>query len=156
MAGTNNYIPDYTWHVITCPCLDTCVWHTCPQMENGLIQDCTIMVCYTFAEWHATMQAHCKLVDTKYRGVYWMEWPLRTATATHRIHIGHLSLAIAALFIIKCTRSYRTTTTSKEAVIHRPYHLRNRLYRIMNILEWRAVYALTRGLFWCLFPGLES
>ena len=28
--------------------------------------------------------------------------------------------------------------------------------RIMNVLEWRTVSALTRGLFWCLFPELRS
>ena len=26
----------------------------------------------------------------------------------------------------------------------------------MYVLAWRAVYALTRGLFWCLFPQLRS
>ena len=29
-------------------------------------------------------------------------------------------------------------------------------YRIMYVLAWRTVYALTRGLFWCLFPELRS
>ena len=28
--------------------------------------------------------------------------------------------------------------------------------RIMYVLEWRTVSALTRGLFWCLFPNLRS
>ena len=28
--------------------------------------------------------------------------------------------------------------------------------RIMYALEWRTVSALTRGLFWCLFPELQS
>ena len=26
----------------------------------------------------------------------------------------------------------------------------------MYVLEWQTVYALTRGLFWCLFPELRS
>ena len=26
----------------------------------------------------------------------------------------------------------------------------------MYVLEWRIVSALTRGLFWCLFPELQS
>ena len=32
------------------------------------------------------------------------------------------------------------------------------LYRIMYVLAWRTVYnyALTGGLFWCLFPELRS
>ena len=30
------------------------------------------------------------------------------------------------------------------------------IYRIMCVLAWRNVYALTRGLFWCLFPELRS
>ena len=29
-------------------------------------------------------------------------------------------------------------------------------YRIMYVLAWRTVYALTRGLFWCLFSELRS
>ena len=29
-------------------------------------------------------------------------------------------------------------------------------YRIMNVLEWRTVYALIRGLFWCSFSELRS
>ena len=29
-------------------------------------------------------------------------------------------------------------------------------YRIMYVLAWRTVCALTRGLFWCLFPELRS
>ena len=29
-------------------------------------------------------------------------------------------------------------------------------YRIMYVLEWWTVYALTRGLFWCLFPELRT
>ena len=29
-------------------------------------------------------------------------------------------------------------------------------WRIMYLLEWRTVSALTRGLFWCLFPELRS
>ena len=29
-------------------------------------------------------------------------------------------------------------------------------YRIMYALPWQTVYALTRGLFWCLFPELHS
>ena len=28
--------------------------------------------------------------------------------------------------------------------------------RIMHVIEWRIVSALTRGLFWCLFPELRS
>ena len=28
--------------------------------------------------------------------------------------------------------------------------------RIMYVLAWRTVHALTRGLFWCLFPELRS
>ena len=31
-----------------------------------------------------------------------------------------------------------------------------RIYKIMNVLAWRTVYALTRGLFWCLFPELRE
>ena len=38
----------------------------------------------------------------------------------------------------------------KEAT-HMGFH-----YRIMYVLEWRTVSALTRGLFWCLFPELRS
>ena len=29
-------------------------------------------------------------------------------------------------------------------------------YKIMYVLAWRNTYALTRGLFWCLFPELRS
>ena len=29
-------------------------------------------------------------------------------------------------------------------------------YRIIYVLEWQIAYALTRGLFWCLFPKLHS
>ena len=30
------------------------------------------------------------------------------------------------------------------------------IWRIMYVLEWRTVSALTRGIFWCLFPELRS
>ena len=30
------------------------------------------------------------------------------------------------------------------------------IYRMMYVLEWRTVYALTKWLFWCLFPELRS
>ena len=30
MAGTKNYIPQYIWDIITCPC-PRCFWHTCPH-----------------------------------------------------------------------------------------------------------------------------
>ena len=29
-------------------------------------------------------------------------------------------------------------------------------YRILYVLEWRTVYALTKGLYWCLFPELRN
>ena len=29
-------------------------------------------------------------------------------------------------------------------------------YRIIHVLSWRTVNALTRGLFWCLFPELRN
>ena len=34
--------------------------------------------------------------------------------------------------------------------------LNQKIYRIMYVLAWRTVYALTRELFWCLFPELHS
>ena len=33
-------------------------------------------------------------------------------------------------------------------------HLYTHIYRIMYVLAWRTDYALTRRLFWCLFPEL--
>ena len=36
------------------------------------------------------------------------------------------------------------------------YRKTRNLKRIMYVLAWRTVYALTRGLFWCLFPELRS
>ena len=30
------------------------------------------------------------------------------------------------------------------------------IYIMMYVLEWRTVYALTRGLFWCLFPSFGA
>ena len=35
-------------------------------------------------------------------------------------------------------------------------HIQMITYRIMYVLAWQTVYALTRGLFWCLFPELRS
>ena len=35
-------------------------------------------------------------------------------------------------------------------------HIFKSKYRIMYVLAWRTVYALTRGLFWCLFPEKRS
>ena len=34
-ARTSNYIPQYLLDVITCPCLETCLWHTTPQISVG-------------------------------------------------------------------------------------------------------------------------
>ena len=30
------------------------------------------------------------------------------------------------------------------------------IYRAIHVLQWRTVYALAKGLFWCLFPELRS
>ena len=35
-------------------------------------------------------------------------------------------------------------------------YIKTGTWRIMYVLEWRTVSALTRGLFWCLFPKLRS
>ena len=47
-AGTSNYIPRYLWDVITCPCLDTCFWHTSPHVIVYLVMPQTI--CCVLAE----------------------------------------------------------------------------------------------------------
>ena len=31
---TSNYIPQYLWHVITCPCPQTCLWHNATDMKR--------------------------------------------------------------------------------------------------------------------------
>ena len=44
-------------------------------------------------------------------------------------------------------------------IYHCPFYVFEifwKAYRIIHVLEWRTVYALTRELFWCLFPELRS
>ena len=45
-------------------------------------------------------------------------------------------------------------TCSYECIsCHRITYFTYKIYRIMYVLEWRTVYALTRGLLWCLYPS---
>ena len=37
-----------------------------------------------------------------------------------------------------------------------PYWSPCNIYKITYVLEWRTVYAVTRGWFWCFFPELRS